>query len=310
MTSLPWLVVLAIVAAAMLCVPFVPAWNEWRRPVDAQPLAVPPEYSSRIDYFARQARQWAAAGGEVEHLRFVEPRRFDEPLAVHGDFVASGGASVTALLALGDVHLGPHSEVTQWAHADRDLTLGADSVALRRVSCGRAMELAVGVSFERLHAPTITFGAPRGVRARASPPAVAFTSLASVTRVSEDLFRVRGDLALPADSRFEGSLIVTGGLSVGENTVIAGNVKAHKGIIVAPGCSIHGSLVCERGIHLHEGAFVKGPVVSETDIWLAPGVTLGTVESPTTVTAENIMVGTGVKAHGTVWARDAGVVWA
>jgi hypothetical protein len=38
-------------------------------------------------------------------------------------------------------------------------------------------------------------------------------------------------------------------------------------------------------------------------------VTVGTVGLPTTVTAQNIMVAEGVTAHGTVWAREAGVVW-
>jgi cytoskeletal protein CcmA (bactofilin family) len=304
---------LALAGVAMLVLPFVPAWREWTRPTDCVALAVPAGYTSEVEYFARQVRErMAAQAAPAEKgLRLDGPVRFDAPLHVSGDVETARGASFAALLSTGDIRLGPASEVTHWVHADGNLTLGEDSLVLRRATCGGVLEVGDGVSFERLHARTIVFGRHDAARSAASAPAAAtpLDALPHVTRRSAGHFRAAGDLALPAHSRFEGSLVVTGALAIGENTTFAGDVKAHDGLVVGAGARVAGALTCERNIHVLEGARVNGPVVSETDVWLAPGVEIGAADSPTTVTAENIIVGAGAIAHGTLWARDAGVVW-
>jgi cytoskeletal protein CcmA (bactofilin family) len=312
MSTALWYALLALGAVAMLGVPFVPAWSEWRRPTDAFSLPVPSDYASEVDYFARQLRERMVAAGArtTASLRLDAPRDFDAPLYVSGDVDATAAAAFTALLAMGDIRLGPGSQVTQWVHADGALTLGEGSVALRRASCGGVMTLGKAASFERLHASTILFGEAAAAPAAARPTnPVEASALPEVTCRIAGLFRADGDLSIPAGSRFEGSLVVTGALSIGDNTTVVGDVKARKGIVLGRGAAVRGAMTCERNIHVLEGARVKGPLVAEADIWLAPGVTVGTVGLPTTVTAQNIMVAEGVTAHGTVWAREAGVVW-
>jgi predicted acyltransferase (DUF342 family) len=312
MNTAPWYALLTLAFIAMLVVPFVPAWSEWRRPTDAFSLPVPSNYASEIDYFARQLRERMVASGArtAASLRLDAPPDFDEPLYVSGDVDVPAGSAFTALLAMGDIRLGPGSQVTEWVHADGALTLGEGSVALRRASCGGVMTLGVGVSFERLRASTLVFGAENTAHVpRVPTKTLELGSLAHVTRRMAGLFRADGDLVLPANSHFEGSLVVTGALSIGDHTIIVGDLKARKGVALGNGAAVRGAITSERNIHVLEGATVKGPLIAEADIWLAPGVKIGTVAMPTTVTAENIMVADGVTAHGTVWARDAGVVW-
>ena len=53
---------------------------------------------------------------------------------------------------------------------------------------------------------------------------------------------------------------------------------------------------------------VGGPLVSETHVLLHTRARVGTLEAPTTVSASDILIDRGVTTHGTVWARQAGVV--
>ncbi len=39
------------------------------------------------------------------------------------------------------------------------------------------------------------------------------------------------------------------------------------------------------------------------------GVRVGGADAPTTLSAPTVIVETGAMAHGTVWARQTGVVW-
>jgi predicted acyltransferase (DUF342 family) len=152
------------------------------------------------------------------------------------------------------------------------------------------------------------------VRARPAPAletaAADFSAIPGSRRRTASLFRVSGDCVLPPGSHYEGSLVVTGTLSIGAGSTIRGDLKARHGVLVGERCAILGAISSERGIEVRAGAFVKGPVISETDVVLGAGVFVGTLGQPTTVTAENIMIEAGAVAHGAVWAREAGIVWA
>ena len=56
-------------------------------------------------------------------------------------------------------------------------------------------------------------------------------------------------------------------------------------------------------------AQIDGPLVSETHVLLTSGARIGREDAPTTVNAGAVIAEEGVIAHGTVWAREAGVVW-
>jgi cytoskeletal protein CcmA (bactofilin family) len=332
MTTAAWWLALVVLSVAMLTVPLLPALREWTHPTDSAALRVEPNYATEAAFFAARFREsvaaWQAQGlppapppaswSEMREpiivpggLCLEERVAAAAPVYVDGDLESRVECAFKALLASGSVRLAANSEITEWVHAERSLRLGEGSVALRRASCGEALELGTGCSFERLRGRSIAFGTygyfPTDRNVVATPADL--SRVPNAARRAEGVYRVNGDCTLPAAAHFKGSLIVTGSLSVGADSIFEGDIKARKGVVVGMGARIHGAITSETVVHIEEGAFVKGPVVAETDVWLDAGVELGSERMPTTVTAENIIVTAGVVAHGTVWARDAGIVW-
>ena len=162
---------------------------EWLKPTDSAALPVLPNYTSDIDHFAKRlhadvtAKLGLGASTGYEDFDFVAspvekmnwgqaskrlisrgnidatlPIRSARPLYVEGNMRAGADSAFAALYATGDIDLGAESEVHDWAHADGVLRLGSNSVALRRISAGKAIELGTEAWFERLHAPTLRFG--------------------------------------------------------------------------------------------------------------------------------------------------------
>ena len=304
---------------AMLTLPFVPLWREWVHPTDSRPLAVAPEAGHESDFFARQLREQVAANPRDEAVRVargnlrIEPgTRLDRPLYAQGDLEAGAGCVLAAVLATGDIRLGPGSEVSQWLHADGRIRVAAASVLLRRATAERAIYLEPGCSFERLRAPKLHFGRGLGKPRVPAPPSSAATDFSAVPRAvrrTDSLYRVAGSCVLPPGAHFEGSLVVTGTLVVGEDTTLRGDIKARNGVVLGARCTILGAVSSEGPIEIGRGAFVRGPVIGESDVMIGSGAIVGTPELQTTVSAENIVVESGALAHGVVWAREAGVVW-
>jgi cytoskeletal protein CcmA (bactofilin family) len=332
----------ALACAALLALPFVPAWREWRHPSDDGPLEVPEDGGQDPLFLAKRFRAEMArrrpagpgvayqpvdevdlldAEGEAEQdgrpILAVQPVRTVgaigclRPLYATSDLDLRGGAMFTQVMTEGRLDLGPRSRIAGWAHADKAARLGEHSVAVQRLSSSEALRLERGCCFERVHAPVVHFGRTHDAR-----PGTAgelregdLAALPGATARSPGLWRIEGDCELPDGHRFTGSLIVTGTLCIGAGTCVEGDVKAHKGILVGAAAEVNGSVICDNGIHVLGGAQIDGPLVSETHVLLAAGARIGREDAPTTVNAGAIIAQEGVIAHGTVWARQAGVVW-
>ena len=318
----------------------MPAIREWRRPTDATALRVLPDYNNDIDHFARrlaadaaaalgsgpptgyegfdmvttpvQAMDWQGASRRLlarESISTVAAVRSPQPLYVHGGLVAGPESAFTAVFAAGDLQLGDGSQVSDWAHAGRELSAGRGSALQRRASADVAIRLAAGGRFERLNAPEVSFGEPAPATTRAVPYRKgSLAELPGALRQTASLYMVRGDCHLADGLSYEGSLIVTGFLSLGVGTTLQGDVKARDGLALAQGAAIHGAATCERRVHLAGGSYLRGPLVSEGDILLETGTQVGRADSPTTVSGRDIVVDEGVTVHGSIWAHALGMV--
>ena len=337
-----------LVCLVLLTLPFVPAFREWRHPSDFAPLPISANYSSDIDYFARRLKADAAArlgvGAPTGYEDFdfatepVEGRNWSEagkrliskggitsrapicnaqPVYVEGSLSAGGESSFSALYATGDITLGARSEISDWAHADGVLSLGANSIALRRISAGAAIELGNEAWFERLHAPTLRFGSrasgtspPLDVKGVVQPdqPEASFADLPGATLQTPTLFLIDGDCALLAQKAYRGSLIVNGFLTIGHGTTVIGDIKARRGISIGRGASVQGAVTCEKRVYVFQDAYVAGPLISESDVLIGASAVIGQLDAQTTVSASNIIVEDGVVVHGAVWAHEIGMV--
>ncbi|NIC40884.1 polymer-forming cytoskeletal protein [Aquabacterium sp. A08] len=332
---LPNFLLFALVCGTLLLLPFVPAWREWRQPSDCTALRVSANLTSDTRYLAQQFRAQIearlAAGAPQVHggadtfngpglrpiistqaLRLRADTIIHTPLYAAADVEAAARTELRELLCVGSLTLGPHSRISGWAHADQEAVLGDACLAVRRLSSGVSINLGIRCCFERLHAPTLRFGhVPVSTAAPHDPGQATLHMLRRIPgaqRWSNDAWRIDGDCDIPAWHHFIGSLVVTGTLRVGEGALIEGSVKAHKGIHVGAGAQITKAVVCEGAIHLERNAMVGGPLVSETHVLLLNRARVGSMHAPTTVSATHILIASGVTTHGTVWARNAGVV--
>ena len=174
-----------------------------------------------------------------------------------------------------------------------------------------AIELGNEVWFERLQAPTLSFGlntdrvsAPIQVEQTTS----SYADLPHAIEQTPLLFLIRGDCILPEGRRYVGSLVVTGFLIIGKDTTVVGDIKAREGVSISRRGHVEGAITCEKRIYVFKDANAFGPVVSESDILLGARAVIGLPDALTTVTARNIIVEEGATVHGEVWAHDIGMV--
>jgi cytoskeletal protein CcmA (bactofilin family) len=237
-----------------------------------------------------------------------------EPLYAVDDLQLREGSDLTLVLSRGHLVLGAHSRVRVWAHADKTLLLGEDSVASQQLSSGRGIALAEGCRFQRLQAPVIVMGRPltrrRGDSAQPCVPLPEQPPLQGATPLGAEGWRIDGDCTIEAGHHFRGALVVSGTLRIGAQACVEGNVKARRGVVVGERATVSGAVLSEQDIHIHEEAEVGGPVVAARLLSLGANVRLGSLLAPTSVHAPEIRAGEGVIAHGTVFATEAGYVGA
>jgi cytoskeletal protein CcmA (bactofilin family) len=235
-----------------------------------------------------------------------------EPLYAVDDLQLREGSDLTLVLSRGHLVLGAHTRVRTWAHADKTLLLGEDSVASQQLSSGRGIALAAGCRFHRLQAPVIVMGRPlarrRGDCAQPRSPLPEHPPLPRATRWGANGWRVEGDCTLEAGHHFRGSLVVSGNLHIGADVCVEGDLKARRGVVVGARATVCGALLSGRDIYIHEEAQVGGPVVCEDLLALGANVRLGSLLAPTSVRAHEIRAGEGVITHGTVCATGVGHV--
>lgn len=338
-----YLLLFLTLSAALLVLALRPAWQEWLHPTDVSALPVGRDYSSEIKHFADEFRDivMAKKAGNLE----PERRRFDlfppvltganlkhnkrslisfssvqtekgtecpQALFISGSMEGGEESKFSSLYVQGSLRLGANSEIAEWAHADEPMHFESGCIALRRISSSVAVEMDKECCFERVNAPVIRMGVSPGgqaLRIHTSLVTANFSDLNGAIQQTSSVTMIRGDCRLPGGRSYQGSLIVTGRLFIGEGTEILGDVKARGGAVVGQQVRIEGSLISEKQIQILEQASIAGPVISETAILIGAHCRLGMPQRPTTVSAENILAEAGSIAHGTVWARDLGVVW-
>lgn len=239
-----WRVVFFVFTAALLVLPFYPAWQEWRHPMDALALT----------------------------LKTAKPL-YAQPTSPQVRLVPG--------LATAPV-----------------------------VSASVRILASSGSHFQKLRAPTIALGNVNTERLGPGyePPRTTLLTLPHAQPWGDNGWRIQGDCHIADAQHVTGSLVVIGALTLGANCLIEGDVKAHGEVQVGPRSRIRGALVSEQAIALDEDTQIEGPVVSEVQVNLSPGVVIGRLEHPSTLSAPHLVASAGAVVHGTVWASASGRV--
>jgi len=216
-----------------------------------------------------------------------------------------------AILADGDLQLGRGCWSLRWLHARVALLAREDCALHGRASANISMRLEEGCRFERLHAPTIAFGAPAPLPA--APAAREPLAATDIPRLVDDVagrWLVRGDLTIPAGRIVNADVVATGNLRVGAGVLVNGGLKCHGDLILEDGVEVNGSVVAGRDVRAGRGCRIRGPVIAERDARIGSGTRLGSAERPTTLSVRQLEIEAGAVAHGTVWAHEGAVVLA
>jgi cytoskeletal protein CcmA (bactofilin family) len=330
-----------VTCSALLILPFIPAYLEWKHPSDANALPISANYENDIDHFARRLRsdvmaslnlgvatgyenfdfvsapledmQWSKAQKRLISRSSIETAmsiNSPQSLYVDGNLTSGEDSVFSALYATGDIKLGARSKILNWAHSDGIVQLAANTLAIKRISAGSVIAVGESVCFERLNAPSIAFGSriASNDENRLEPSPANLADLANATQQTPSLYLVQGDCVLANGVIYHGSLIVTGILIIGSRTKVVGDIKARKGIYVLDGASVQGAVTCNKCIYVLSNASILGPLLSERDVILETNVVIGLQEALTSVSARNILVNEGVIVHGSIWAHDVGMV--
>jgi cytoskeletal protein CcmA (bactofilin family) len=119
---------------------------------------------------------------------------------------------------------------------------------------------------------------------------------------------VRGELDILAGTEIKEDLIVSGRVRVGANSIVRGSIKSHGALELSPGVTIDGSLVSRTHLVVGDDCVVSGIIVAEGSIQIGSGTRIGSETALSTVTAPTIRMAPGAAVHGTVWARESGLV--
>jgi len=267
---------------------------------------------SATSLFDEHADASPASGVAIVSESSLSVPSLREPLKevyTSADLEGVAGNVYRALLVEGNVRLSENSVVARWIDVGGDLAVASGSTLWGRASAGGTISLAAGVAFQRVAAPTIIFGgdSPTGDASSVVPQCEIDLQPPDDAHVSAGRWLIHGDLTVPANARVDSSLVVSGTLRLERGACVTGGVKA--GVVLAEAhCLFLSSVVAEDCIRLGARCEVAGPIVAEHDIEIGERCRLGRMDQPTTVTAIDIRVESGVVLNGEAWARHSGVV--
>ena len=333
----------------LILVPFVPGLIEVWRPRDRYPLPVDMDYVKDPRHLGRSARALLAAalrGDQGPPGRRTVTLSKVEAVEVHDRLDVSAGASLSAIqLARGPMVVGERATCDRDLYARAGARIGEGAV-LRTLACdGRAalgrgvriarwldvegdahvgpqshlgasaaaagfLELADGVTFERLWGAPVRTAGFRG--ARELPPAPAPFALPDVLEIRdlEDLASLhRGDLVVGPGETFDRPLVVRGDLRVETDAVVDRTVKVYGDLTLAPGALLLGDAFVEGAVVVGEGAAVRGCVFSQRSVELRRGARVGAPGLVKSVVGKRSVTLAGdVAVHGYVLTDGRGCV--
>lgn len=234
---------------------------------------------------------------------------YQKEIYATADFSCGSLAACRAVFARGRIDLGSDSVILRWVHAVDRLAVRSGSQLFGRATSDTAIELDVGVKFERLHAPKVLFGPHAEETCRPDLSGISLTEWqpAKASMVGNH-WRVSGSTEMPSHSTCAASLTVDGSLFVGDTCWLQSAVKGGVDLRLGENCRCDGAVVAGAFMEIGAGSRIKGPIISEGVVLLRRGCQVGSESTLTTITAPRVVVEPGVIVHGTIWAREQGEV--
>jgi cytoskeletal protein CcmA (bactofilin family) len=244
-----------------------------------------------------------------------EERVVDADVYVEGSFRLGRRAAVRAAISTGDAVLEAESTILRWLHSDGNVFFGRESSAFGRASARRSMFLEPGCSFEHVHAPkVIGISCDSSAQVTIPPDIEPHTCHSTSDRglsaefSSSQRQRIYGDFELGEGETLYADIVARGGLRLQKASRLVGSIKCYKDGVIGEQACIHGSVVSEAAVRLSPHSFVAGPILAEGDVRLMEESCVGAPGVLTTISCRRVHIAPGCQLHGTVWAREGGIV--
>jgi predicted acyltransferase (DUF342 family) len=348
--AFPFAAVLLLgVFGLLIVLPFIPGLVEIWRPRDRYPLPVDMNYVKDPRYLGRSARALLSAalrGDDGPPGRRTVNFSKVEAVEVHDRLDVSAGALLTAIqLARGPMSVGDRAvcerdiyaragarigegavlrslacdgraalgrgvRITRWFDVEGDAYVGPQTALGASSAASGFLELADGVTFERLWGAPVRTTGYLGPRDLPGAPAPFALPDVQEIRVVEDLASLhRGDLTVGPGETFDRPLVVKGDLRIRTGAIVDRTVKVYGDLTLEPGALLLGDAFVEGAVIVGEGAAVRGCVFSQDSVELGRGARVGAPGLVKTVVGKRrVTLACDVAIHGYVLTDGLGSV--
>ncbi len=298
---------------ALAVVPFVPAFTEWRRKKDAEPLKVVRKSEVDVRFFANRFRGFIMGKlgekiAECKQSRTTQRGKLDDgtPYMIIGDGQVPTltkdeqrrDSMAPLVLSCSDVKLpdstlfskeiyaegsveGGEKDVLRAVLSENEIHVGRDSTLLRWLHAVRAVYVQTGsVLWGRVSADEF-IRIERGCRfERLYAPRIEFCHSAEAGEVAGGAVYREQAVLKPRDfsNRIDvaaGRWLVFGDMEVPAGKIIENDIVATGRLRLGPGVRVMASVKSHHETQLEKGVEIEGSLVSEQDIYVGPECTIG-----------------------------------
>ena len=302
---------LLALTGTLLALPLTPAMRELlsRRDAHALPIQAETEHITdlatgfRASLLGRTGSRPATTLVLEKDVVLDAGLFFPDHIYAKNNLSSQGRNVFAAILCEKDFCLGESSRLLRWLHAEGMITIQPGCILGGRVSAGQRIVLGAGCKFERVHAPTI-------VSAGLDTPGIEVPQPDEPVvgeRVTNRIV-VKKDFTLRPGEFLRSNVVAGRRIQLAEGTQVVGSLKSKAAMELDSGVLIQGSLVSASDLRIGPAGFVLGPVLAERELVIGSGTHIGTPDHLTTVSAPRIRIAPGAHIHGTLWAREEGLV--
>ncbi len=304
------LVSLLALTGTLLALPLTPAMRELlsRRDAHALPIQAATEHMTDLATGFRASLLGRTGSRPATTLVFEGDVVLDaglffpDHIYAKNNLATQGRNVFAAILCDKNVCLGESSRLLRWLHAEEVITIQPGCILGGRVSAGERVVLGAGCSFERVHAPKIVTGGVDTAAGEAPDPDEPVGD-----RVTNRIV-VQKDFMLRPGEFLRSNVVARRRIELAQGTQVVGSLKSKAAMELGSGVLVQGSLVSASDLRIGQSGFVLGPVLAERELVIGSGTHIGTPGHLTTVSAPRIRIAPGACIHGTLWAREEGLV--
>lgn len=257
--------------------------------------------SEQLPPSVRRLRTLVLAAG---HLDIPGELICDREVFAEGRINIAHNAILKAALSYRDIILGPRARIIRWVRSDSRLDVAEGAYLKGWASAGVEMTLARRARFTHLDAPCILFGRRPETQSPATDPQQRFEA-----PLSDASIPCQGrNLSVPAGHIVKADLMVSGRLEIGDDCRVIGNLRAGRSLQIGDRVWIEGAVYCDGPIFTGKACSIAGPMLSRSQIKLGVANQLGSQDQPSSLIADQLQIGEGSCAHGSVIAYQGGEV--